>query len=72
MWSSHGIDDETYPSGLLLAGSDNGNLFVYNPDKIIKNEEALVHKLDKHVGAVAAIDVNPFQVCKGMGTPYIL
>ena len=51
-----------HASGLLMGGADNGNLFVWNPAKIINNEDPLVHKLDKHSGAVAALDINPFQV----------
>lgn len=57
------MESDDKPSGLLMGGADNGNLFVWNPANIIKNEDALVHKLDKHTGAVAALDINPFQVC---------
>ena len=56
------MDTEDHASGLLMGGADNGNLFVWNPAKIINNEDPLVHKLDKHSGAVAALDINPFQV----------
>ena len=56
------MDNGDNPSGLLMGGADSGKLFVWNPDKIIKNEDALVHTLEKHNGAVRALDANPFQV----------
>ena len=57
------MDTEDKPSGLLMGGADNGNLFVWNPANILNKEDALVHRLDKHSGPVAALDINPFQVC---------
>ena len=63
MWGSYGMDSNDRQSGLLMGGADNGNLFIWNPANIIKKEDALVQKLDKHTGSVAALDINPFQVC---------
>lgn len=61
-WGAHGIGRTEESSGLLVGGTDNGNVFVWDPTAIIKGEEALVHRLEKHTGAVAALDFNPFQV----------
>jgi hypothetical protein len=49
-------------NGLLCGGTENGHLYVWDPFKIINNEEAVVFKTDKHTGSVAALDFNPFQV----------
>ena len=62
VWGSMGVGGSDTPNGLLMGGADNGNLFIWDPAKIINKQDALLHKLDKHVGAVAALDVNPFQV----------
>ena len=50
------------PSGVLCAGADNGNVFVWDAAKLLSREDPLVYKLDKHTGAVAALDINPYQV----------
>ena len=52
----------TCESGVIVGGADNGNLFIWNANSIIQKEDALLHKLDKHNGAVASLDFNPFQV----------
>lgn len=46
----------------LIGGAEQGRLFIWNPKNIFSKEEPLVYLLDKHVGAVSALDVNPFQV----------
>lgn len=49
-----------------MGGADQGNITVWNPTKLILGEEsaddALVHKMTKHTGAVLSLDINPFQV----------
>ena len=62
IWGSYGMDAGTCESGVIVGGADNGNLFIWNANSIIQKEDALLHKLDKHNGAVAALDFNPFQV----------
>jgi protein transport protein SEC31 len=57
IWSGHGGDD----MGVVLGGSDNGIITIWNMDKLIKSEEPLVATLQEHVGAVRSLDVNPFQ-----------
>ncbi len=58
---------EGSPTGLLVGGADHGNISVWNPTGLISGEEsvddALVHRLTKHTGAVLSLDINPFQVC---------
>lgn len=61
VWGSHGMKGD-YPSGSLIAGGDNGRIFIYDPHKMIAGGESLLHTLDKHVGAVGSLDINPFQV----------
>lgn len=63
-WGSFGMDSNTYPSGLLIGGAEQGKLSIWDPVKIIsgETEDTLVHKLDKHNGQVIALDINPFQV----------
>jgi len=49
-------------SGLLMCGGERGELYIWNPTKIIAEDDALVHKFSKHTGPVVALDINPFQV----------
>ena len=62
VWGPHGVDDQS-SSGLLIGGAEQGRLYIWDPAKILSEEDPLVHLLDKHTGAVAALDINPFQVC---------
>ncbi|XP_064631630.1 protein transport protein Sec31A-like isoform X3 [Lineus longissimus] len=59
-WSSHGMNGDRV-NGLLCGGTENGHLYVWDPFKIINNEEPVVFKTDKHTGSVGALDFNPFQ-----------
>lgn len=47
---------------LLIGGADEGKLFIWDPNLILKKEDPLKHLLTKHTGAVTSLDVNPFQV----------
>ena len=62
MWGSYGMDRGSATSGLLMAGSEHGELFIWDPAKMISEADSLVHKFSKHTGPVVALDVNPFQV----------
>ena len=48
--------------GMLVGGADNGTVYVWNPAMLLQKETALVHKLEKHTGAVQALDFNNYQV----------
>lgn len=62
-WSPYGIDAQSHPSGVLIAGGENGNVILYDPAKIIAGEsDVVIAESDKHTGPVRALDVNPFQV----------
>ena len=63
VWGSYGMADDVAPNGVLCAGGDNGNVYVYNPSRLMNNDgDALMQKLEEHSGNIAALDVNPFQV----------
>jgi len=51
-------------SGLLMGGAEHGELYIWDPAKIVLQDDALVHKFSKHTGPVVALDINPFQVCQ--------
>ncbi|KAM4635193.1 protein transport protein Sec31A isoform 2-T2 [Polymixia lowei] len=62
VWGPHGMDAEGLPSGILIAGGDNGDVIMYDPAKIIAGDgDVIVAQSDKHTGPVRALDVNPFQ-----------
>lgn len=63
MWSAHGIDVGSHPSGILIAGGENGNIILYDPAKIMAGEtDVIIAESDRHTGPVRALDINPFQV----------
>ncbi|XP_051785621.1 protein transport protein Sec31A isoform X3 [Erpetoichthys calabaricus] len=62
VWGPHGIDSEGLPSGILIAGGENGNLVLYDPAKIIGGDsDVTIAQNNKHTGPVRALDINPFQ-----------
>ena len=63
VWGTLGMEKEETPSGVLVGGTDSGNLVVWNPDKILngETEDVILFQSDKHTGAVQALDINPFQ-----------
>lgn len=64
VWGPHGMDDNGHPSGVLIAGGENGNVILYDPAKIMAGEsDVIIAESDRHTGPVRALDVNPFQVC---------
>ncbi|XP_019134250.1 protein transport protein Sec31A isoform X1 [Larimichthys crocea] len=62
VWGPYGMDDESRPSGVLIAGGENGNVILYDPAKIMAGEsDVIIAESDRHSGPVRALDVNPFQ-----------
>ncbi|XP_051539199.1 protein transport protein Sec31A-like isoform X6 [Myxocyprinus asiaticus] len=62
VWGAHGIEAEGLPSGVLIAGGENGNLLLYDASKIIAGDsEVIISQSEKHTGPVRALDVNSFQ-----------
>ncbi|XP_050309032.1 protein transport protein Sec31A isoform X2 [Anthonomus grandis grandis] len=57
IWGPSGSDS----SGTIIAGCDDGLLQIYSASKLLKNEEALVGRQQKHSGPVHALDFNSFQ-----------
>ncbi|CAG9767294.1 unnamed protein product [Ceutorhynchus assimilis] len=47
--------------GTIIGGCDDGLLQIYSASKLLKNENALVGKQQKHSGPVHALDFNSFQ-----------
>ncbi|XP_004681220.1 PREDICTED: protein transport protein Sec31A isoform X1 [Condylura cristata] len=62
IWGPHKMDSKGNTSGVLIAGGENGNIFLYDPSKIIAGDkEVVIAQNDKHTGPVRALDVNIFQ-----------
>ncbi|XP_045080991.1 protein transport protein Sec31A isoform X3 [Coregonus clupeaformis] len=61
-WGPHGMDAQGLPSGVLIAGGENGDVILYDPAKIIAgHSDVVIAQSDKHSGPVRALDVNSFQ-----------
>lgn len=62
VWGPDGIENQGLPSGVLIAGGENGNIILYDASKIIAGDsEVIISQSEKHTGAVRALDVNSFQ-----------
>ncbi|XP_070845016.1 protein transport protein Sec31A isoform X3 [Chaetodon trifascialis] len=62
VWGPYGMDSDAHPSGVLIAGGENGNVILYDPAKIMAGEsDVIIAESDRHTGPVRALDVNPFQ-----------
>ncbi|XP_059395575.1 protein transport protein Sec31A-like isoform X2 [Carassius carassius] len=62
VWGPHGIEDQSLPSGVLIAGGENGNIILYDASRIIAGDgEVIISQSEKHTGAVRALDVNSSQ-----------
>lgn len=62
IWGPHRINSESSVSGVLIAGGENGNVILYDPEKILAGDSnVVIAQQDKHTGPVRALDVNPFQ-----------
>ncbi|XP_016383562.1 protein transport protein Sec31A-like [Sinocyclocheilus rhinocerous] len=70
VWGPHGIEDQSLPSGVLIAGGENGNIILYDASKIIAGDsEVIISQSEKHTGPVRALDVNSFPAtmhCSGL------
>lgn len=63
VWGPYGMDSGAHPSGVLIAGGENGNVILYDPAKIMAGEsDVIIAESEKHTGPVRALDVNPYQV----------
>lgn len=57
------MDEEGLPSGVLIAGGENGDVILYDPAKIIAGDsDVVIAQSNKHIGPVRALEVNSFQV----------
>lgn len=57
------MDDSSHPSGILIAGGENGNVILYDPAKIMAGgSDVIIAESDRHTGPVRALDINSFQV----------
>lgn len=57
------MSDSSHSAGVVVAGADNGSVYYYDAAGLIEgDEDCLMFKNNKHVGAVKALDFNPFQV----------
>ncbi|XP_051764062.1 protein transport protein Sec31A isoform X6 [Ctenopharyngodon idella] len=62
VWGPQGIEDQGFPSGVLIAGGENGNIILYDASKVIAGDsEVIISESEKHTGPVRALDVNAFQ-----------
>uniref|UniRef100_A0A671WLW2 Protein transport protein Sec31A n=1 Tax=Sparus aurata TaxID=8175 RepID=A0A671WLW2_SPAAU len=62
VWGPYGMDSGAHPSGVLIAGGENGNVILYDPAKIMAGEsDVIIAESEKHTGPVRALDVNPYQ-----------
>lgn len=63
VWGPYGMDANGHPSGILIAGGENGNVILYDPAKTMAGESnVIIAESDKHTGPVRALDINLFQV----------
>ncbi|XP_060916636.1 protein transport protein Sec31A isoform X4 [Labrus mixtus] len=62
VWGPYGMDSESHPSGVLIAGGENGSVILYDPAKIMAGaSDVIIAESDLHTGPVRGLDVNPFQ-----------
>ena len=63
LWGSSGIAAGDHTSGLIIGGTDNGDVCVFDAAMILDNtpEFGLIAQLDDHSGPVTALDINHHQ-----------
>uniref|UniRef100_H3D7K1 Protein transport protein Sec31A n=1 Tax=Tetraodon nigroviridis TaxID=99883 RepID=H3D7K1_TETNG len=62
VWGPHGMDDSSHPSGILIAGGENGNIILYDPAKIMAGgSDVIIAESDRHTGPVRALDIQLLQ-----------
>lgn len=54
VWGPHGMESSSSSSGLLIGGSDNGVISIYDPTKILSGDidDCLVFQSTKHTGTI--------------------
>lgn len=57
IWGSYGNN----PNSIIVGGCDGGLIQIYNASKLLKGEDGIVGKQEKHAGPVHALDFNNFQ-----------
>ncbi|XP_055596249.1 protein transport protein Sec31A isoform X2 [Uranotaenia lowii] len=60
IWSPFGIGTN-FANGFIVGGCESGVIQIFNAEKLLAGENALVAQQDKHTGAVRSLDYNPFQ-----------
>ncbi|RXG60819.1 Protein transport protein Sec31A [Armadillidium vulgare] len=62
LWNGKQCGALSHPSGIIAGGCDNGSIYLYSPDKMLRKEEPLVAAMEgKHAGAVYSLDFNHHQ-----------
>nr|XP_057920929.1 protein transport protein Sec31A isoform X2 [Doryrhamphus excisus] len=62
VWGPVGTDSQGHPTGVIIAGGENGNVILYDAGKIVSGEsDVIIAESDRHSGPVRALDINPFQ-----------
>lgn len=60
-WGACGLGSDN-ADGIIVGGCDDGRVQMYNVSKLLKGENSIIARQDKHSGAVRAIEFNSFQV----------
>ncbi|CAH1223126.1 unnamed protein product [Diabrotica balteata] len=58
IWGSYGSNPV---NSTIIGGCDGGLIQIYNASKLLKGEDAIIGKQEKHTGPVHALDFNNFQ-----------
>lgn len=63
LWSDCGMESGEHVNGLILGGTDNGELCVIDASAILNNqaEDANIETFKDHSGPVTTLDINNFQ-----------
>lgn len=70
IWGNMGMADSAHSSGVIVGGTDKGLVGVWDASKLIMQEsDSQMLSLTKHVGNVAALDFNKYQVRKDSTHP---
>ncbi|CAH0386488.1 unnamed protein product [Bemisia tabaci] len=59
-WGACGLGSDN-ADGIIVGGCDDGRVQMYNVSKLLKGENSIIARQDKHSGAVRAIEFNSFQ-----------
>ncbi|XP_063900781.1 protein transport protein Sec31A-like isoform X2 [Zophobas morio] len=60
-WGSFGVSNGNSTKGIIAGGLDNGAICLWDPNRIINGDSALIFESKKHVGPVRSVQFNPFQ-----------